>query len=266
MGSLVSKTQNIYSEIKQYFFVFNQLIERDRKHNLSSTFLGEIWEILNPLINMIVMVLVFGEMFGKGQAGTYPIYILTGTTIYGLYANGTTGCLNALQGNKNFLIKTQLDKRIYIQEKVMLALKNFIYSLFVFAFVLAIYDISPRWEWLLIIPDIALLLLFITGVGKILSVINVMYADITYFYKIVVLMFFYGSALFYRVEKMNPVMQKLMAFNPLYLSIAIARGAVLNEGNIGMGNWMFYLGITVMVYIIGTLYFNRVIDEIVSKI
>ena len=32
-----------------------------------------LWEIINPLINMIVMVLVFGKMFGYGIAGGFPL-------------------------------------------------------------------------------------------------------------------------------------------------------------------------------------------------
>lgn len=47
--------------LKQNWFVISQLVDRDHKRNLSSTYMGELWEIINPLINMIVMVLVFGK-------------------------------------------------------------------------------------------------------------------------------------------------------------------------------------------------------------
>ena len=119
------------AELRQEIFVIQQLIERDRKRNISSTFMGELWEIINPLINMIVMVLVFGKMFGNASDKLFSLYVLTGTTIYGLFTSGTTMCLNALSGNKNFLIKTQLKKNIYVLEKVLLAFRNFLFSIFV---------------------------------------------------------------------------------------------------------------------------------------
>lgn len=97
-------------ELQQNMFVIHQLVIRDKKRNLSSTFMGELWEVINPLINMVVMVLVFGKMFGDGSSSRFPLYVLTGTTIYGLFTSGTTMCLNALMGNKNFLIKTQIKK------------------------------------------------------------------------------------------------------------------------------------------------------------
>ena len=51
--------------LKQNWFVISQLVDRDHKRNLSSTYMGELWEIINPLINMIVMVLVFGNVGWK---------------------------------------------------------------------------------------------------------------------------------------------------------------------------------------------------------
>lgn len=176
--------QSRIERLKQNWFVIDQLVKRDKRRSLSSTFMGELWEVINPLINMIVMVLIFGKMLGTGIAGGFPLYVLTGTTIYGLFTSGTTLCLNALFGNKNFLIKTRLSKNIYILEKIFVAFRNFLFSLMIYAFVLALYRIPPSVTWLLFIPDILLLLVMMTGIGKILAVINVTFADITYFYKI----------------------------------------------------------------------------------
>ena len=125
----MGKTQQIIErrvdELRQNMFVIHQLVIRDKKRSLSSTFMGELWEVINPLINMVVMVLVFSEMFGKGVAGAFPLYVLTGTTIYGLFNAGTSTCLNALTENKSFLIKTQLKKNMYVLEKILVALRNF---------------------------------------------------------------------------------------------------------------------------------------------
>lgn len=150
--------ENRMESLRQNWFVIQQLIKRDKQRSLSSTFMGELWEIINPLINMIVMVLVFGKMFGYGMAGGFPLYVLTGTTLYGLFTSGTTMCLQALMGNKNFLIKTQLNRNVYVIQKILLAFRNFLFSLMIYAFVIALYRISPSVTWLLFIPDVFLLL------------------------------------------------------------------------------------------------------------
>ena len=58
--------ENRMESLRQNWFVIQQLIKRDKQRSLSSTFMGELWEIINPLINMIVMVLVFGKMLLEG--------------------------------------------------------------------------------------------------------------------------------------------------------------------------------------------------------
>ena len=116
--------ENRMESLRQNWFVIQQLIKRDKQRSLSSTFMGELWEV----INLVVMVLVFSKMFGSGTSGAFPLYVLTGTTLYGLFNSGTSMCLNALMGNKNFLIKTQLNKNVYVYQKILVAFRNFLFS------------------------------------------------------------------------------------------------------------------------------------------
>lgn len=252
--------------LRQNWFVIQQLIKRDKQRSLSSTFMGELWEIINPLINMIVMVLVFGKMFGGNDFNQFPLYVLTGTTLYGLFTSGTTMCLQALMGNKNFLIKTQLNRNVYVIQKILLAFRNFLFSLMIYAFVIALYRISPSVTWLLFIPDVFLMLIMMLGIGKILAVINVTFADITYFYKIFTLFLMYGSAIFYRLDRLSPVMQKIMTIvNPLYTVIAIARECIMERI---FPDWKLWVIVSVYAggcYLVGSVYFNRKIEDIVVK-
>ena len=266
----MGKTQQIIErrvdELQQNMFVIHQLVIRDKKRSLSSTFMGELWEVINPLINMVVMVLVFGEMFGHGISGGFPLYVLTGTTIYGLFTSGTTMCLNALIENKNFLIKAQLRKNVYVDQKKLVALLNFVFYLMIYAFVVALYRIPPSVTWLLFIPDIFLVLIMMLGIGKILAVINVMFADITYFYKIFTLFLMYGSALFYRVDRLSPTIQKLIAIlNPLYTVISIARECVMERMYPNWKSWVIISLYAGVCYVVGTLFFNRKTENIVAK-
>ena len=252
--------------IRQQIFVIQKLIERDKKHNTSSTFMGELWEIINPLINMVVMVLVFGKMFGNGSDKLFPLYVLTGTTIYGLFTSGTTMCLNALSGNKGFLIKTQIKRPVYVLEKVLLAFQNFMYSLIIYVFVIAIYHVKVGWTYLYVIPDILLLLVMMQGMGKFLATINVSFADITYFYKIFTLMLMYGSALFYRLDRLAPYVQDVMIINPIYISITIARIAVIDGASPPMVMWLVMVVYAVVGYAVGTYVFDKEADNIVAKL
>ena len=262
----VNKLGQRLVELRQEIFVIQQLIQRDKKRNISSTFMGELWEIINPLITMIVMVMVFGKMFGNASDKQLPVYVLTGTTIYGLFTSGTTMCLGALSGNKNFLIKTQIKKPVYVLEKVLLAFQNFMYSMIIYAFVIAIYKVKPSWTWLYVIPDILLLLVMMQGMGKLLATINVSFADITYFYKIFTLMLMYGSALFYRLDRLAPYVQDVMIINPIYISITIARIAIMDGARPPIIMWIVMFVYAVVGYVVGTYVFDKEADNIVAKL
>lgn len=258
--------ENRMESLRQNWFVIQQLIKRDKQRSLSSTFMGELWEVINPLINMVVMVLVFSKMFGSGTSGAFPLYVLTGTTLYGLFNSGTSMCLNALMGNKNFLIKTQLNKNVYVYQKILVAFRNFLFSLLIYAFVIALYRIRPSFSWLLFIPDVLLMLVMMLGIGKMLAVINVTFADITYFYKIFTLFLMYGSAIFYQVDRLPLTMQRVMTIlNPLYTVIAIARECIMERI---FPDWKLWVIVSVYAggcYLVGSVYFNRKIEDIVAK-
>ena len=159
--------ENRMESLRQNWFVIQQLIKRDKQRSLSSTFMGELWEVINPLINMVVMVLVFSEMFGNDSSRKFPLYVLIGTTMYNLFVSGTTTSLNSLMENENFLIKARLSKNVYVVQKVLVAFRNFLFSLMILAFAIAVYRIQPNIKWLLFSLDILLMLFMMTGIGKI---------------------------------------------------------------------------------------------------
>lgn len=251
---------------RQDFFVIKQLAHRDKSRENASSFLGQVWQILNPFINMMVLVLVFSTMFANKKFVNFPLYVATGTIFFDVFSSGTKSCLKALVANKNFLIKTQLDKEIYIKEKVYVVLINFTYSFLIYLGIMAFYHVPVKLTMILLIPDLVLLILLVYGLGMILSVINVLFADISYLYDIFVLMLFYGSALFFDPAKLGIEMQTFLSFNPIYLAIAIARISILDGKIPGIGLWIKLMMYALFFYFIGKRIFVNSIENIVAKI
>ena len=50
----------------QYKDLLRELVVRDVKLKYRRSFLGYLWSILNPLLIMIVMTMVFSQMFNRG--------------------------------------------------------------------------------------------------------------------------------------------------------------------------------------------------------
>ena len=94
-------------ELKQYYFVIKQLVDREIKRKYARSFLGVIWSVLNPLMTMAVMSMIFSTIF-KRTIENYPIYYLTGTIFWQLFSGATNSAMTALVDNRTLLLKVKL--------------------------------------------------------------------------------------------------------------------------------------------------------------
>lgn len=253
-------------DIKQNIFIIRQLAKREKCRENSSTNLGQIWQILDPFINMMILVAIFSTIFKADDFVNYPLYICTGTTLYGFFVQGTNGCMDSLVINKQFLIKTTISNNVYVLEKLYVALINLFFSFIIYAGMMVFMGVHFHLINLLFFVDIALFSLFILGAGKILAVIYVYFGDIHYLYSIFTLFLFYGTAIFYSPERLSSNLQFVMSLNPIYISIAIAR-QLLMDGI--MPSWHLWLKLflyAVVLYTIGTLFFKKGSENVVAKL
>ncbi|MDC7280671.1 MULTISPECIES: ABC transporter permease [Pseudobutyrivibrio] len=254
------------NRIRQNMFIIQQLARRDKRRENASTSLGQVWQILNPFINMMVLVVLFSTIFKTDSFVNYPLYICTGTLIYEFFLLGTNGCMHSLVSNRQFLIKTTIDKNIYVLVKIYVALINLFFSLIIYAGMMIWFKIPFRFINLLVIVDVALFSVFVLGVGKILAVIYVNFADIDYLYKIITLFIFYGTAIFYKPERLTPVLQVVMSWNPIYIGIAIARQLLIDGIFPSIHLWMKLGFYAFVFYLLGSLIFNKMTEDIVAKL
>ena len=76
----------------------------------------------------------------------------------------------------------------------------------------------------------------------------------------------YGSAIFYQVDRLPLTMQRVMTIlNPLYIVISIARECIMERI---FPDWKLWVIVSVYAggcYLVGSVYFNRKIEDIVAK-
>ena len=67
-------------KLKKNRFLFEELVKRDFKKKYKRTVLGMLWSLLAPLLNVLILMLVFVNIFGRTQEH-FIIYIFCGTLI-----------------------------------------------------------------------------------------------------------------------------------------------------------------------------------------
>ncbi len=216
-------------KLKKNQFLFEELVKRDFKQKYKRTVLGMGWSLLSPLLQLLVMSVVFKKFFGRG-VNHYTIYLFCGTLVFSYFRESTTGGMNALMSNARIFTKVNVPKYLFLFSKNVSALINFGLTLcifFIFAFVDKI-KFGPH--FIALIFPICCLVVFNIGIGLILSALFVFFRDTSYLYDIFTLLLNYFSAIFYTLDVYTPTVRKLFLLNPIYCYIKYFRVVVLNGG------------------------------------
>ncbi len=214
-------------KLKNYKFLFSELVKRDFKKKYKRTILGMLWSVLAPLLNVLVLMLVFTEIFGKKQPH-FIIYIFSGTLIMSFYTETTQGCMRGLMANASIFTKINVPKYLFLFSKAVQAFINFLLTLALY-FVFCLCDGIPfHFNMITLIYPIVTCLLYSLGIGMILSALFVFFRDIEYLYGVFLTLLNYVSAIFYPDTIIPEQFRKLLLINPVYVYIKYFRIVVIN--------------------------------------
>lgn len=244
----------MFQKLKQNRFLFEELVKRDFKKKYKRTILGMAWSVLSPLLQLLVMALVFTQFFGRNTPH-YVIYIFCGNLIYSFFSDATKGGMGTIMGNAGIFTKVNVPKYLFLLSRNVQALINFGLVLIVFFLFVAIDGLPFTWKYICLIYPIAGLILFNIGMGMILSALFVFFRDTQYLYDVFTQLLMYMSAIFYTIDRYSETVQSLFLLNPIYVFIRYFRQIVIEAtipgvwfhlimavwvaAVLGLGCWMY---------------------------
>jgi len=108
-----------------YIFEYKELIKNlvisDLKTKYSNSALGFVWSMLNPLLMMLVLYLVFNNVFRNNQEH-FALYILIGLTGWRFFALGTSTAMSSIVGRSSLVTKIYIPREILTISVVLSAL------------------------------------------------------------------------------------------------------------------------------------------------
>lgn len=217
----------MFKRLKKYQFLFEELVKRDFKKKYKRTVLGMAWSVLAPLLQLLVMRLVFTQFFGR-TSPHYTIYLFCGTLVFSYFSDATNQGMSSLMSNAGIFTKVNVPKYLFLFSKNVQALINFGLTMIVFVVFCVLDDITFTWRIVLLVYPICCLVLFNVGVGLILSALFVFFRDIQYLWGVFTQLLMYMSAIFYTIDSYSPPMQDLFLLNPVYLFIRYFRTIVID--------------------------------------
>ncbi len=206
-------------------FLLKELVKRDLTSKYKDSVLGILWSFFNPLLIMLVFTAIFSMLFGR-SIENYPVYFLSGRIIFDFYNAGTKGAMRSIKRNQNLIKKIYVPKYMFSVSTICYEFINFLISFVILFGVMLITGASFHWTIIVSIIPMFFLLCLVFGVGLILAVCNTYFTDVGHLYNVFTLLLMYSSALFYPMEIVPPLVQRIFTLNPVYSAISCFRECI----------------------------------------
>lgn len=244
------------SEFKKNWGVLSALVSKDFKRKYRRSVLGILWSVLNPLLMMVIMTAVFSYMF-KFNIEHFPLYLILGNILFGLMSTATCTAMTSIVDSLSLIKKIRIEKAIFPIEKVIFALVNFVFSLIAAVCVMIYLQVFPSWQIILLPVLLLFVVLFSMGLGLLLSALGVFFRDVFHIWEVFITAWTYATPLFYPMDLLEPWMQQVMLFNPMYHYVTYFRD-IMMYGVLPSGTeHLICLGMAVITFAVGLLVFRK---------
>ena len=144
----MSVTQYIQNFVK-FQPLLRELVARDIKIKYRRSALGVLWTLLNPLFMMIVLSVVFSNLF-KFDIENFPLYLLSGQVIFNFFNDTTTTSMGAIISNSSLIKKIYVPKYLFVLSRVFSSFINLMASFT--ALMLVMIPMLVEMHWTVILP------------------------------------------------------------------------------------------------------------------
>jgi ABC-2 type transport system permease protein len=201
------------------------------KLKYSGSVLGYFWTLARPLALFSVLYVVFQVWlrFG-GTVPHFPLYLLLGILFFSFFGDGTGTTMGSLVARRDVIRRLAFPRATIPVAVTVTALLTFAGNLFAAAVFVAWNRIVPHLDWLLLIPLLAELYVFILGIALILATLYVIFRDLKQIWDVVIQALFYATPIIYPLQLLPVWAQKLVLLSPLAQVIQDVRRIVIGPG------------------------------------
>ncbi|MCM1264177.1 MAG: ABC transporter permease [Butyrivibrio sp.] len=246
---------------KDLIFLF---VKRSFTSQYKQTILGPLWFIINPLLSSFISTIIFGNIAGIGSDGVpYFLFYLCGYTLWNYFSACVNATSSTFVNNAGIMGKVYFPRLTMPISSVIFAAINMI-IIFVMSIVTMIiyscagYEIHPN-RMIFIIPILMLQTAVLgLGIGIIVSSLTTKYRDLNVLVGFGLNLWMYLTPVVYPVSEVHGILKSVILINPMSAIIQNYRYALLGVGKFEDFYWLLSILMTILIFMVGLLLFNRV--------
>jgi ABC-2 type transport system permease protein len=201
--------------------ILGNLVRKEVKVKYTSSVLGALWSLLNPILYLAVFSLVFAVVL-KNQIPDFPVYLLSGILAWNFFSSSLSLASRAVVDNSNLVTKVYFPREILPIASIGAASVDFGLQGAVLLAFMAIIRYPFLGPNLLLLP-LSLLALYAltTALSLWVAALNVRYRDTQHLLNIGLTLWFwltpvvYPSGFIYERLQHHPLLWDLFLANPM---------------------------------------------------
>ena len=216
-----------WSPAARYRHTLWLLTKRDLRVRYSTSALGYLWSILDPLAMAAIYWFVFTQVFNREVHGEHPyiVFLLVALLPWTWFNGAISDSTRAFIRGAKLIRSTKIPRTIWVASIVCSKGIEFVASLPV----LAIFAIASRaelhWEAVYFLVGLVIQFVLTLGIGLIVAPLVIFFRDMERAVKLVLRFLFYASPVIYGVQALPQELHVLAAFNPLTGIFSLYRAA-----------------------------------------
>ena len=252
-------------DVWEYRGLLYYMVWREIQGAYRQTALGMSWLFLRPVVNMVVLSVVFGGLVKVSSDGLpYPLFSLAALLPWGYFAQGTGRAAGSLVSNMTIISKVYFPRMVIPLVGVSSGLVDFVASFVVFLAMLLFYQMPLRLEMLWLPVFLLVAVMFSLAVGLWLATLSVKYRDVSFAVNFLLQALMYASPVIYSASVVPERYRFLYQLNPMTGVIQGFRWALLGSGDAPGLMFVVSIGLMLLLLISGAYTFRRTERTIVD--
>jgi teichoic acid transport system permease protein len=240
--------------------------------------LGQLWQVLTPLLNAGVYFLIFGVLLGvnRGVPGYIP-FLVTGIFVFNFTQRSCITSSTVMRENLPLIRALPFPRGCLPLGYVIIELQQLLLSFTVLFVIIIAYGEDPTWYWLLTPLVLALQTLFNVGCAFILARWGSGFDDVSQLLPFIIRTWMYASGVIFSIQTTltlipgkflynHPHWAYILQINPAAVYITLIRNSLLTQQRISTPGYHPYNALKCAMYgnpakfgISEQLYQNKVI-------
>lgn len=222
--------------------------------------LGQVWQVLTPLLNAAVYYLIFGVLFdAKRGIPNYTAFLLTGVFVFTFTQRSVNSGARAIGGNLGLIRALHFPRASLPLAYTLVELQQLAISMGVLAILVVVTGEALTWAWLLLVPALLMQTMFNVGISMAIARVGAFTQDINQLLPFILRTWLYVSGVFFSISERTASfpgwIRTVMEANPGAVYIELARDALIESHAADSKFWIYGVVWAIVGLAVGFWYF-----------